>query len=246
MTDNPTPMTDAEVGKVMHDYHLEVAGKHTQQMQVLTEGEAARNAALNAAEQRVGDTFRKFYVDNLSGDDANPGTLAEPFKTIGTAASRAVYGGRLCIYLMSDYHMDEAVRFRDGNIVIAGHNGRPKITFGPHSSNPSYLSGFSLSFSMGSFNFQELEFVFPKVDASLRGRYIISAHGLTVATIQNCDFTVEPDANVALFQFAHGIGLLIQNVTFPPEIGGRWVEGISAGTDPKTIGRIAYTNVDTL
>lgn len=50
MTDTQTPMTPAEAAKVMHDYHLEVAGTHTEELQKLTAGENARNAQTDQGE----------------------------------------------------------------------------------------------------------------------------------------------------------------------------------------------------
>lgn len=230
-------------------FRQDVADVHVQKMTELTQGEAARNAALNAAEQRVGDTFRTFYVDNVNGDDANPGTHSEPFKTIGTAASRAVYGGRLRIELLADYHMDTVVNFRDGNVEIVGRDERRKITFAGHAENygnETYFPRFSRPYSLGGMYFGNVEFVFPKADDTVLYKHVIAAHGFTAVTFNGCDFTLEPDADVSLFQYAHGIGWIIQSVTFPPEIGGKWVEGIPAGTDPKTLLRIGYTNVATL
>jgi hypothetical protein len=85
-----------------------------------------------------------------------------------------------------------------------------------------------------------------RADDSVVYRHFIAAHGFTAVTFLHSDFEVAADANVSVFQWAHGIGWIVQSVTYPPEMSGKWVEGIAAGTDPRTLSHIAYTNLATL
>jgi hypothetical protein len=202
---------------------------------------------LNTATQRVGDTFRTYFVDQANGNDGNDGSQASPFKTLQAAASRAVYGGRLRIELLSDYHMDKILYLRDGAVEIVGRDVKRRITFaGSVDGADAYYPRFSRPYSAGSILFGNLTLVLSKADDSVVYKHIIAAHGFTAVTFLSSDFEIAADADVSVFQYSHAIGWIVQSVTYPAEINGKWVEGIPAGTDPKTLSRIAFTNLATL
>jgi len=207
------------------------------------------NGDLNAAAARVGDTFRQFYVDAENGSDDNAGTSDAPFKTMQKAVNSSVWGGYLLVCLMSDYHMDTQVTFRTGDVCIRSDNAsiKRRITFANQISDESTTAPrFAKQVAAGSILLNGITFVSQEMAKHVEGRHMFAAHGLTCATFVNCEFEVPENANLAVFQWAHGVGFIVQASIYPAEMAGMWVQGIAAGTDPSTVRRIAYTNLSSL
>lgn len=102
--------------------------------QVATSAQA--QIALVGAEytNRIAGLAKDVWLDAVVGLDTNPGTEAQPVKTIGKAVSMVPPGGRVTITLLSDYELtadtpiqNRQVLFRSSGVV------RRQITFGRYS-----------------------------------------------------------------------------------------------------------------
>jgi len=61
---------------------------------------------------------RTVYVDWYYGDDNNPGTSTQPFKTLQKAIDSAMPSGSITIHVLSNYTLDNHVRVSNKNVFI--------------------------------------------------------------------------------------------------------------------------------
>lgn len=210
------------------------------------------NADLNAAENRVGDTNRSFFVDQVNGNDANDGaSSATPLKTLAAAVSKSVWGGRLTIKLMSDYVMDNQVSFRTGSVRIQSDTSGVlrNITFADRISDESITAPrFSSDYDVTSFIFQHVRLTSRVMAPHVTSKHMISAHGLRIVTLIGGEVVAQAGDDLAFLQGegGHGAGFEMTNTVASADMAGLWVEGVPAGTDPTTIRFLTYAGVATL
>lgn len=69
-----------------------------------------------------------FYVDAVAGNDAGPGTVASPMKTIEAAAAKVLPGGNVKILLMADQEHAASGIFTNNRIIFGKYgNGASPI-----------------------------------------------------------------------------------------------------------------------
>lgn len=211
----------------------------------------AIEADLDAAEVRVGDTRRTFFVDQVNGDDTNSGvTSDEPLQSLEAAIEKSVWGGFLAIQLMSDYEVSTNVNFRTGAVSITGWPSTVReLTWADRIDDANTQSP-----QLGS-GFNNMDLVFTRI--TLRSRvmaphvtrkHMIGCTGFRTTTFFLSTIEAAPGDDLAIFQgpSGHGFGFVLTNSTASADIAGLWVDGTPAGTDPDVIGRLAYTNVTSL
>lgn len=79
------------------------------------------DASVSAAIAAIPNNFKVFYVDQLTGDDDNPGTLAEPLASIDRAIILTPVGGICDARLMSDYTHGTRIELNRKTLRIQGH-----------------------------------------------------------------------------------------------------------------------------
>jgi len=80
---------------------------------------------------------RTFYVDQVNGDDSNDGSESAPFKTIQKAINSVPVGGRVDVYIIGNYTLNEHVGISNKVVVI-------------HVSDDSFLK--TTWYQIGSYN----------------------------------------------------------------------------------------------
>ena len=111
------------------------------------------------------------YLDQISGSDTNPGTLALPVKTMQQAVDMVPTGGQVFIYVIGTYSMPTPVIVNQKSVMITSSNGA-RNAFGFDRRQQLYgatmyreLCNFRCS-GMCSINFNTLRIVMPAVDGS--------------------------------------------------------------------------------
>ncbi|PZR94180.1 MAG: hypothetical protein DI537_08810 [Stutzerimonas stutzeri] len=74
-------------------------------------------------------TTTQFVIHQGAGHDGNPGTLAQPIKSIQEALRRTVSGGVTYISLVSDYGHDQITGLRGRRVVIQGRDNSGTALF---------------------------------------------------------------------------------------------------------------------
>ncbi len=206
---------------------------------------------INTAAENVGNTRRDFFVDQQNGNDGHEGDRSRPLKSLDQVFARAVWGGFTTITLLSDYLLDRIVFFPASNILIKSDdaNFKKRLKFASMATNGAIDMGHlaCASFLSCHLVFDNLVIDLPEVtDANITQRFAIAGYGFTSLLLFRSEIVLQPNCNSTLFQNLHAISLIVQGSTFPANMGGHWVRGVPAGTDPKTITRLAATNLTSL
>lgn len=197
---------------------------------------------------------RAFYVNAAGGSNANPGTLAAPFATLDKAIEATPDGGGAVINLLSDvaWNNRRYVRLRNffirsvtpaGSVIGAARRVITVAAAAAASDVPEpSIAGLEYE-SGGAISFSNVEIRLPQAGAVgwadpyralLRSQALLSIHtqdctlvGLAAAAGREACIT-----NVTGARMISSIGNTLTNM------GGRWVTGVAAGTDPQTFSRI--------
>jgi hypothetical protein len=81
--------------------------------QTVADKEAATQALLDAALNAVPDLIKTFYVDAVTGDDANAGDDPNPLATINEAVDRTVPGGAVKVFLKSNVLVSTTINLKN-------------------------------------------------------------------------------------------------------------------------------------
>ncbi len=110
------------------------------------------NAIGAAYQSRIAGMTPTFYVNQVTGADANAGTLASPFRSLQKAIDQTPFGGRVHIILQADHTIAGAPIFSYGRHVhISSDSGvKHNLYFERHidaSTTPAYrgVRGFLLA-----------------------------------------------------------------------------------------------------
>lgn len=203
-------------------------------------------AALNLAVERVGDTLREFYVDQVNGNDANDGTEENPLQSLLEANTRSVWNGITHINVVGDYEMRERFTVRPGTFYVLGDGGA--LTFADESDNsfgnmPAFICNRAGNAAI-SIVIEGMTLTLP--DAPVEEGIIIST-GLSRIALRGVAMTLESLGTTRIISSGTGaLGISLSETTYPAEMAGRWVEGVVAGTSAQNAIRVAYSSLATL
>lgn len=224
--------------------------------------------AVSDAIAAVPETTRDWYVDPVLGLDSNPGTLAAPLKTIERAIAATPSSGLCNIQLLKDYDVARQINSTCAALVVFGATGTEtlRVKYFQQTtdySNPSApfetrLGGFALQRQASNIELRGLTIILPS-PAGVTPAVVNSRMNSFIRTYGS--FSVPPltgiQMNAVTVQKASDfVGSLISapsscvalgcgGVSFPTDFAGRYIDGIAAGTDTKTLSRIV-TNLATL
>ena len=216
------------------------------------------DAAVNAAVAAIPQTKKTFYVNQLTGNNANSGTLAEPLATLRQAFARTPWGGQCNVILTSDYTLSDLEDSDGINVSIVGKNQQKlRFTWVDDPQNPanvSYLNAFRPR-GLAVFRFHNLDIYLPDSP----GKPITNPHlaGIIGNVAQNLpSILVARFYQVNFFDPGDGPGSVFGNLsafsvfsavstTFPATMPGKIVRGVGGvGVDPNTASRLVVTNQD--
>lgn len=213
------------------------------------------DAQLDVAERRVGDTQRVFNLDQSNGSDDNDGSSEAPLQTMKEIAARSVPGGSTTVILHSDY------REAQDNLHLPFGNLKVQLN-GFKLSWESYVDDeraarWRMSMDYGGRGFVMLEGGTIAVGhgpatATDEGRTFILGRGVPInLAIRSCTIEVEADPDPAaglLPGFLMDVpgGVNVSSTVFPTEMGGRWLKGVAAATDPAAVPSLAHSNLSSL
>ncbi|RUR46209.1 hypothetical protein [Vreelandella populi] len=216
---------------------------------------AVKNAVEGIPREIERKMDREVFVDQLNGDDNNPGTSANPVKTIRKAAQETPSGAAVSITLMSDYEfydvrdnadfLNAYVRIRSFDV-----NSHKKIKFNRYNNDGrERIAGFG-SRRGGLFNFYNVVLELPDMPQN-PGTFgynstVITTHGgddmgVPLSLRMNNVEIIVPDAAINNFWFMgnqNGITLAsVINLTAPKAwidrgrffFGGVESEGVFVG-----------------
>lgn len=202
-------------------------------------------ASLDTAEQRVGETRREFWVNQVSGDDANDGSAAHPLASLLEVNERSVWAGVTRAHIVGDYEMRERFTMRFHALILSGDNGT--FDFAADSTNsPGTQPGF-ICYRTGmpdcSVVFDDFTINLPS-DAGEEGVFINT--GFIRLALRDVIITLGAGATRVFSSGTGAIGITTSSVSFPAEMAGRWVDTVAAGETPSTAKRVAYSSMSTL
>ncbi|EKT4568612.1 hypothetical protein QEM43_004332 [Pseudomonas putida] len=222
---------------------------------------AAIDAAVIAAITAIPETTRNWYVDPVIGLDTNPGTAALPFRTIEKCLASTPNSGVCGVYLLKDYDLASQIDISCSLLVIKGATGveklRPKYYANVNNGvTDTRMGGFVFQRQGANIEMRELTLELPspggltplnsRLNSLFRtyGSYsvppLMGVQMNTVVVQKAADFGgYLISASVSCVAFGCG------GVSFPTDFAGRYIDGISAGTDTKTVSRL-ITNLSTL
>lgn len=226
---------------------------------------ASIDAAVAAAIAAAPETIRNWYVDQVNGSDANPGTLAAPFRSIGKAIASTPNFGLCNVRLLSDYVINESISVTCANVFVVGEGAIRTIS--PKYFQTLNADGVTYSTALGSFlltnpatniELRNVTLALPSssgvnpVPALTRLNGFIRTNstgnvppflGVALATVQ---ITMAADFIGALIgQTVSAISLTAISTTFPSGFAGKYVMGVAAGTAPKDTPNV-LSNISTL
>lgn len=229
---------------------------------------AGIESAVNAAIAAVPETTRDWYVDPVIGLDTNAGTLAAPFKTIERAIAATPSAGLCNIYLLKDYDLSRQVNCTCAVVVVSGATGVEVLRVkyftqlsdpaNPQSPLETRLGGFALQRQASNIELRGLTIslpsptgVAPTVVSNRMNSFLRTYGSFSVPPLMGIQMNA-----VTVQKAADFVGYLVSApsscvalgcgaVSFPSDFAGRYIDGIAAGTDTKTLTRI-LTNLATL
>lgn len=222
---------------------------------------AAIDAAVIAAITAIPETTRNWYVDPVIGLDTNPGTAALPFRTIEKCLASTPNSGVCGVYLLKDYDLASQIDISCSLMIIKGATGVEKLRVKYYSNvnngvTDTRMGGFAFQRQGANIEMRELTLELPSpagiTPLNNRANSLFRTFG---------SYSVPPVMGVQMntvnvTKAADWVGFLISasascvalgcgSVTFPTDFGGRYIDGIAAGTDTKTLSRV-LTNLATL
>ncbi|QHD01041.1 hypothetical protein PspS04_12050 [Pseudomonas sp. S04] len=224
---------------------------------------AGIESAVSAAIAAVPETTRSWFVDQIAGLDTNPGTSAAPFKTIEKAVVSTPNSGVCGVYLLKDYDLLSQIDITCSLLVIRGGSGaeklRPKYyTQANGGVSESRLGGFAFQRQGANIELRELTLVLPSpagVNPAVVGNrpnsFLRTFGSYSVPPVMGVQMNAlvvqkaDDFAGYLISASASCVALGCGSVSFPTDFAGRYIDGIAAGTDTKTISRV-LTNLATL
>ncbi|MEG0858974.1 MAG: hypothetical protein RSD81_06525 [Pseudomonas sp.] len=219
---------------------------------------AGIDAAVAAAVAAVPLMERIWYVNQLSGDDSAAGTLNAPLKTIDKAASNTPAGGVCVVRLQTDYVHSTALvsALRVLNILsdVVGTKRKLSLVYRSDGEFP-YLSGFGLP-TWGAIGLKDIQLVYPSpagmnpapvgsANAMLK-IYSANVSSIIALKLDACDVQAPADFSGCMMP-ANGNAIAFESIatSYPTGWAGRYISGVAAGTDTKTLSNV-MTNLATL
>jgi len=189
-----------------------------------------------------------FWVHTSSGDNTNDGlTAAAPLQTIAAAIAKTPPGSYVRINLLTDYTMEASISTGGRVVRIHGVNssGTPtqrnfvQTVSGGAARQLSCLNG-------GAFLLVNLDLYLTKSAISVGSEAFCSGY-LKTLFLSVCGLDIESGVTTVSLMGSSGIAILeVDTVTaLDDAIAGKWIEGVSASTNPNTLGKV-LTNLATL
>jgi hypothetical protein len=161
-----------------------------------------------------------FYYVSPSGDDANPGNQAQPWKTLNKAASVAMSGDTVLI--MPGTYNEKLVP------VTSGSSGK-YITF-KAAKGSVILDGTGMSLSSGGFG---------DGIVNIAGKSYIKIQGLTVKNSSQTGVNIQPDSSGTKSSYIEISGMTILNST---QVGIKATNSQNITIDGNTINYVKYSS----
>jgi len=190
----------------------------------------------------------EFWVDPIGGDNTNDGlTAAEALQTIGAAVAKTPPGSYVLIKLLSDYTMEANIETGGRMVRIVGRNTSDVST--QRNFTQTVSGGVArrlICQNGGGFQLGYLDIYLTKTTISSGPAALVSGHQKSLYLL-NCGIDVETGVTTASVMGQDGISILeVDTVTaLDDAIAGKWVGGVSASTNPNTLGKV-LTNLATL
>jgi len=218
------------------------------------------NKAVAAAIAAIPSNEKSFYINSITGDDKNPGTAAAPLKTLKQALYNTPSGGTVVCNLQTDYLLDTnvAVSNRVMHICSDVFGVKRKLRCAYYLTNDAastWLGGFVMYYG-GQTLFTDITLELPTpsglapVPYGLKNAVFMANSSAGTPLVQvklsSCDVVAAADWTGWLIAASNSaIVLEIFNSTFPANFGGRYVNGVPAGTNPASLANL-LTNLATL
>lgn len=218
------------------------------------------NAAVSAAIAAIPSNAKTYYINTVIGDDKAAGTAAAPLKSLKQALYNTPAGGQVVCYLQTDHLLDTnvAVDNRVLHICSDTQGVKRKLRCAYYPTNDgaaTWLGGF-VSYYGGQVLLTDITLDLPTpsgltpVPYGLKNAVFMvnSSAGtpLTQVKLSSCEVVAAADWIGSLVAAPNSAVVLeIYNSTFPANFGGRYVNGVAAGTNPATLSNI-LTNLATL
>ena len=225
---------------------------------------AGIDSAVAAAIAAAPETVRTWYVDAVSGADANAGTATAPFKTIAKALANTPAFGVCIVNLLSDYVLDVNVTQSTSNLLLVGSGAVRKLSVkyyqvvNADTTVSTYLGGFQLATQASCIEFRNLAIELPSiagvspVPTNTRITGLVRTNGtgnvppFLGVSFSSCTVTMAVDFVGALIgSTAAAISLLAIATSFPSGFGGKYVMGTAAATAPKDTNNV-MSNINSL
>lgn len=225
---------------------------------------AGIDSAVAAAIAAAPETVRTWYIDAVNGSDANAGTAAAPFKTLGKAVANTPAFGVCIANLLSDYVLDTNVAQTTTNLLVVGSGAVRKLSVkyypvvNADTSVTTYLGGFQLATQASCIEFRNLAIELPSIAGVAPAPTINRITGLVRTngtgnvppflgvSLSGCTVTMAVDFIGALVgSTVSAISLLAISTSFPSGFGGKYVMGIASGTAPKDTSNV-LSNINSL
>ncbi|MCX2689617.1 DUF1565 domain-containing protein [Pseudomonas sp. DCB_CB] len=215
------------------------------------------DAAVAAAIAAVPETSRTWYVDQVVGSDANPGTQAAPFKTIAKAITSTPKSGICTVYVTNDYDMTVNIASACSLLYIIGVvvNGvkpklKPKYLVSDDGSNTN-MTGLNLYMTANYIGLKDFKIslpspagIVPAPNNTRAGAFFRGFSGVNIPASFNISLE-SVDVEKTADWFGSFIGLtsssLVLSVnacTFPSDFAGRYVSNVAAGALTKDLGHV--------
>lgn len=192
--------------------------------------------------------YHLFWVDPVDGEnDASGLTPETALQTISEAIARAAPGSFVEAKLLDDYTMTE-------NLITGGRwvkiSGRSAADAGAQRQFTQTVSGGEARRLVcqdgGGWFLSRLDLMLTKSAISSGPTSFVSGH-LKTLRLLDCGVDVETGVTTVSVMGADGIAILeVDTITaLDDAIAGKWVGGVSSGTNPNTLGKV-LTNLATL
>lgn len=202
--------------------------------------------ALAELEQNV--VSYELWVDPIGGDNTNDGlTAATALQTIAAAVAKTPPGSYVLVKLLSDYTMEADISSGGRMVRIVGRNSSDVSTQRNFTQTVSGGAARRLICQNGGgFQAAYLDIYLTKSTISSGPEALVTGHNKSLYLL-NCGVDVESGVTTASLMGQDGISILeVDTVTaLDDAIAGYWVRGVSASTNPNTLGKV-LTNLATL
>jgi len=210
----------------------------------------AKNDYNDLAEDLRSVTAQNLFIDQISGDDANNGSIGSPVASVKQALELEAEFGTTSLFFLSNYTETEAIDFNYGRYQLRSYDTENQVTlkFAAVATNAADVPAqFRMRYSANTLLMNSIKLEAAPPDAAVTGANAMFVIGSGASLSLRESEIILPAGSTQTVLSLQTVGSLsVSGVITPAEMPGRWITGAAAASDPAAIPKLAGCSLSSL